>query len=110
MYFIEKVGQYGHGVFWIGEDLVEGVHELLLKCRDDSDDHHKWDLQEFNRYCDPSSDADHKVLASISKKVQGRKPCWANYKEMSTELGDFFVLEGFDTLLWNFNGEVRYTK
>ena len=110
MYFIEKVGQYGHGVFWIGEDLVEGVHELLLKCREDSDDHHRWDLQEFTKQCDPSSDADHKVLASISKKVKDWRPYSNKYRELSTEVGNVVVLEGFDTILENFNGEMGYIK
>lgn len=110
MYLIEKVGYCRHGVFWIGEDLVEGVHELLLKCRDDSDDHHSWDLQEFTSNCEPNSDAEHKLLASISKKVSGRKPCWVNYKEISTEVGNFIVLVGFDTILDNFNGEASYNE
>jgi hypothetical protein len=110
MYLIEKVGQYGHGVFWIGEDLIEGVHELLLKCQGDDDDYHKWLLQEFMSNCDPSVDADHKILVSIAKKVEGRKPDWITYRELSTEIGDVTVLEGFDVILDNFNGEAGYIK
>lgn len=108
MYFIEKVGQYGHGVFWIGEDLIEGVHELLLKCRGDMDDHHQWHLQEFVINCDPAGDADHQLLVSISKKVEGRKPNWTKYRELSTEVGDVLVFEGWDVILDNFNGDMRY--
>lgn len=47
MYYIEKEGLYKQGVFWIGNDLYEGVQELLKLAYDDRDDYHTWYLKEY---------------------------------------------------------------
>ena len=47
MYYIEKEGVYNHGVFWIGDDLYEGVTELLNLTYKDKDDYHHWCIKEY---------------------------------------------------------------
>lgn len=47
-YFIEKVGAYGHGVAWIGEDVEEGKVTCREFAQKDSDDYHRWILYEFS--------------------------------------------------------------
>lgn len=44
MYYLEKVGLYGHGIFWIGTDLEEGKAEADRAASADADDYHKWRL------------------------------------------------------------------
>ncbi len=47
MYYIEKEGVYNQGVFWIGDDLYEGVRELLNLTYKDEDDYHHWCIKEY---------------------------------------------------------------
>ena len=67
MYIIEKQGVYSHGVFWIGEDVDEGLCKLKNLCSKDSDNYHIWDLSKFSIQQDPRYDAEHTTILSISK-------------------------------------------
>lgn len=106
MYFIEKVGVYNQGVFWIGESLVEGVHELLLLCNTDIDSYHEWVLKVLDRPELRTSCSCDKNIVSISKISRGRAHC----PKIRTEVGDFDVIRGLDIILDNFNGEVSYSE
>jgi hypothetical protein len=48
MYFIEKIGVYGHGVFWIGSDLDEAKKKADEYATLDKDDYHRWNVLEFD--------------------------------------------------------------
>jgi hypothetical protein len=47
IYFIQKVGAYYHGVFWIGTDEEEGHKEARRLAQADRDDHHGWVLYKY---------------------------------------------------------------
>jgi hypothetical protein len=47
MYFISKYAQYGHGIFWIGEDLEEAKTLCDDFCNKDYDDWHTWSVFKF---------------------------------------------------------------
>ncbi len=75
MYFIEKIGIYGHGVFWIGDKVEEGISELERLCESDYDSYHDWELKEFEdqhemiaRSRFRAGDAEHREIASGNKE------------------------------------------
>ena len=47
MYYLYKEGVYGHGVFWIGEDLQEGKAEADKAATLDKDDYHSWEVRQL---------------------------------------------------------------
>ena len=47
-YYVEKIGVYAHGVFWIGTDVEEGRRMLYELADRDCDSHHDWVLKEFS--------------------------------------------------------------
>ena len=47
MYYLEKMGVYSHGVFWIGDDLEEGKRMADKAASSDLDDYHEWELRKF---------------------------------------------------------------
>lgn len=47
MYYIEKQGVYGHGVFWIGESLEKAVSKANKFAKLDRDNYHSWAVCEF---------------------------------------------------------------
>lgn len=72
-YFVQKNGIYGHGVFWIGDDVGEGVRRVDELADSDFDKYHEWALyeyglltSEFNYEGDHNSrhDAEHKLIYS----------------------------------------------
>ncbi len=67
MYFVEKRGMYGHGVFWIGEDLEEAEKMADHFAEIDSDDYHTYDVFIFQDQDCSDRDAYHEVVYSISK-------------------------------------------
>ena len=46
-YFLYKEAVYGHGVFWIGNDIEEGKLQADRAANLDRDNHHHWVLYEF---------------------------------------------------------------
>jgi hypothetical protein len=62
MYFIYKQGVYGHGVFWIGEDLEAGKAEADRLASADEDDYHDWELQKLGASHDPSKDGVNEIV------------------------------------------------
>lgn len=48
MYYIEKMGVYGQGVFWIGADVDEGRTVLQTLADADTDNYHTWSLYEYS--------------------------------------------------------------
>jgi hypothetical protein len=48
MYFLYKEGMYGHGVFWIGEDLEVGKQKADEAATNDVDNYHEWQVLELN--------------------------------------------------------------
>jgi hypothetical protein len=46
-YYIERMGIYGQGVFWIGTVLEEGKKELKRLALADRDSYHEWHLREY---------------------------------------------------------------
>ncbi len=44
MFYLYKMGVYGQGVFWIGEDYEEGQAKADEYAADDEDDYHTWEL------------------------------------------------------------------
>ena len=62
MYYLYKMGVYGHGVFWAGEDLEEGKAEADKAATLDVDGYHSWELshwekEEAKTYRDDSLDS-----------------------------------------------------
>lgn len=49
MYYLEKVGVYGHGIYWVGDDLEQGKLETNKFANNDIDDYHNWNLYLFNK-------------------------------------------------------------
>ena len=47
MFYIYKTAVYGHGVFWIGSDVAEGMRELDRFVSLDWDSHHTWNLYKY---------------------------------------------------------------
>ena len=47
MYYLYKEGVYGHGVFWIGEELQEGKAKADKAATLDKDDYHSWELRQL---------------------------------------------------------------
>jgi hypothetical protein len=63
MYFLYKMGVYGHGVFWIGDNLEEGKNAADTAASEDIDDYHEWELCEFtDAGCKYPYDSDHPVV------------------------------------------------
>lgn len=58
-YFIQKEGVYGHGVFWIGEDIEKGKQVCLQLASEDDDDYHRWVLMLFKPDQDATKDPNH---------------------------------------------------
>ncbi len=48
MFYLYKMGVYGQGVFWIGEDYEEGQAKADEYAAKDGDDYHEWDLYSYN--------------------------------------------------------------
>jgi len=46
-YFIQKNGVYASGVYWIGDDLGEGMELGTYLAENDVDDYHEWKLFEY---------------------------------------------------------------
>jgi hypothetical protein len=72
-YFVQKNGIYGHGVFWIGDDVEEGKRQVDAFAGSDFDKYHQWALYEFEliscadnikRYPYSRNDADHELVYS----------------------------------------------
>ena len=68
MFFLYKNGVYGHGVFWIGEDMEEGKRAADRAANLDRDDYHDWDLYEF---VEPSEDDDYEIDHQHKKVYTG---------------------------------------
>lgn len=63
MYFLYKTGVYGHGVFWIGDNLEEGKKAADAAASKDKDDYHEWELHEFTEAgCTYTRDSEHPVV------------------------------------------------
>ena len=67
MYFLYKKGIYGHGVFWIGEDLCEGKRQADEHASSDVDDYHTWELYFFKSQDDATCDAEHDLVYTSIK-------------------------------------------
>jgi hypothetical protein len=63
-YFIEKMGVYAHGVFWIGKDLDEAKREADRLASVDSDAYHDWNVKLFDDHAcaDANNDPTHRVI------------------------------------------------
>ncbi len=48
MFYLYKMGVYGQGVFWIGEDQEEGQVKADEYAANDEDDYHTWELYSYN--------------------------------------------------------------
>ena len=110
MYFIEKEGVYSQGVFWIGESLIEGVHELMLLCNTDTDSYHEWVLKVLDRPELRTPCSHNKNIVSISKITEGKRDYRIHCPKIRTEVGDFTVDRGLDIILSNFNGEMSHNE
>jgi len=73
MYFVEKKGMYGHGIFWIGEDLEEAKKMADHFAENDRDDHHSYDVFKFQDQKSSKMDAYHEDVYSVSKGNQINK-------------------------------------
>lgn len=68
MYFVEKKGMYGHGVFWIGNDLEEAKKMADYFAENDQDDYHSYDVFKFQDQKSSTGDAYHEDIYSVSKR------------------------------------------
>jgi hypothetical protein len=78
-YYLEKVGNYGHGVFWIGEDLQEGIRQANIAAKADRDDYHEWAVRRFKpkkpkKAYDRDYDYKDVVIYSVTKGQEGFFP------------------------------------
>ena len=49
-YFIQKNGVYAAGVYWMGDDIAEGMSRGMKLADLDHDDYHDWRLYEYVEY------------------------------------------------------------
>jgi len=75
IYFLDKLGIYIHGVYWIGESLEEGIKEADLHAKRDRDDHHEWRVCKY-KYSPDAYNAElvedglsHDVVYSVTKQT-----------------------------------------
>lgn len=70
MYFLEKEGIYGHGVFWIGDNQSDGIAEANRRADLDRDDYHLWVLKKFIHQSDDATrcDPEHEVVYQVRKQ------------------------------------------
>ena len=71
MYYIYKEAVYGHGVYWIGEDLEEGKGELDRLVSLDDDAHHDWNLYKYKPFTGilmTRESEGHELIMSVSKE------------------------------------------
>lgn len=59
MFFLHKEGVYGHGVFWIGDDLEQGKQASDVAANLDKDDYHDWVLYKFEKPSGDDYEIDH---------------------------------------------------
>jgi hypothetical protein len=75
IFFVEKIGVYNQGIFWIGHNKDAGLIEAQNFADNDVDDYHEWELKQFveidktKKHCYLP---EHVVIATFRKK-QGRK-------------------------------------
>lgn len=78
MYYVYKMGVYGHGVFWIGSKLSKAIEEADKAAENDSDEYHNWVVFRYrpkslskksNVVCDGHEH--HEQLYSVCKDI----PC-----------------------------------
>lgn len=65
IYYVRKVGEYGHGVFGIFDNLVAAKNLADLAAINDEDDYHDWNVLEYtspHENTDFTNDSDHKVI------------------------------------------------
>ena len=74
MYFVEKRGMYGHGIFWMVKDLEEAKKMADHFAENDQDGYHSYDVLEFQDQEDSTGDACHDIVYSVSKGGQIHKP------------------------------------
>jgi len=70
MYFLYKEGVYGHGVFWIGDDLEEGRRRADSAANLDIDDYHEWGLYKFIQ---PTNDTDYEFDPDHEQVYMGKR-------------------------------------
>jgi len=52
MYYLQQAGIYFRGVFWIGENLEQGIIEADKHAEADVDDYHQWQVCEYMYGCE----------------------------------------------------------
>ena len=62
MYYLVKKGIYDHGVFWIGNDLDEGIAEAKKAHELDSDGYHAWEVRKLEPVKNYQTDKDDPVV------------------------------------------------
>jgi len=67
MYYIEKRGAYGHGVFGIYDDLDEAKNRAIFAASQDDDDYHDWEVKKFSNGDCFGSDSQNETVYSVTK-------------------------------------------
>lgn len=82
MYYLEKMGVYSHGIFWIGTIKKEGIKQANLAAKSDRDDYHSWEVRKFTAISNPKDyDDDGSMLnRRVYSKVKGKKGVLENEK------------------------------
>ena len=74
MYFLQKEGVYGQGIFWIGQSVAQGITIADKAAAADTDDYHRWVVFKYNRAASKENYAEtgnkhHEVMYCTKKQV-----------------------------------------
>lgn len=69
MFFVEKIGVYSHGVWWIGDSFEVARNECLKLASMDTDNYHKWLVKRFKTQCIDLAcvDPKHDIVFRVNK-------------------------------------------
>lgn len=69
-YFVERMGVYGRGVYWIGTDKDAAIEKAKALAMADVDDYHYWEVKRFVEPVEASEEADHERIFGTSKVIE----------------------------------------
>jgi len=72
MYYVEKEGVYGHGVFGIYIDLKDAIEQAKHAALMDCDDWHYWIVKEYakpDKHTNYASDSENKIVFSCDNGI-----------------------------------------
>lgn len=66
MFFLQKEGVYGHGVYWIGQSVAVGIAKADKAAKADRDNYHEWVVYKYQRVL---TDGDYMGIDNVRHEV-----------------------------------------